>query len=120
MEKANSQVVGIPKHVAVIMDGNGRWAQQHGHERSFGHKAGIEAQLRTLASISVLGNAIGAPTDSRSLLSYSRHEYYRRILCNFIGNMVENGEYLADSGRLGLMVQDVCYQNALRYFGFRV
>ena len=57
--------------------------------------------------------------DARTPFSLSRHEYYRRILCNFIGNMVENGEYLADTGRLGLMVRDICYGNALRYFGFR-
>ncbi len=55
MEKANSQVVGIPKHVAVIMDGNGRWAQQHGHERSFGHKAGIEAVRSVIEGAAELG-----------------------------------------------------------------
>ncbi|MCR4680004.1 MAG: isoprenyl transferase [Bacteroidales bacterium] len=55
MEKANSQVVGIPKHVAVIMDGNGRWAQQHGHERSFGHKAGIEAVKSVIEGAAELG-----------------------------------------------------------------
>lgn len=82
------------------------------------HKAGIEAQLRTLASISVLGNAIGAPTDSRSILSFSRHEYYRRILCNFIGNLVENGEYPADMKMLGKLVEDISYNNACRYFAF--
>ena len=82
------------------------------------NKAGIEAQLATLASVSVLGNTIGAPTDSRSLLSYSRHEYYRRILCNFIGNMVENGEYPADMKTLGKLVEDISYNNACRYFAF--
>ena len=82
------------------------------------NKAGIEAQLATLASVSVLGNTIGTPTDSRSLLSYSRHEYYRRILCNFIGNLVENGEYPADMKTLGKLVEDISYNNACRYFAF--
>ncbi len=82
------------------------------------NKAGIEAQLATLASVSVLGNTIGMPTDSRSLLSYSRHEYYRRILCNFIGNLVENGEYPADMKVLGKLVEDISYNNACRYFAF--
>lgn len=82
------------------------------------NKEGIEAQLRILASISVLGNTIGTPTDSRSLLSYSRHEYYRRILCNFIGNLVENGEYPADMKTLGKLVEDISYNNACRYFAF--
>ena len=82
------------------------------------NKEGIEAQLRILASISVLGNTIGTPTDSRSLLSYPRHEYYRRILCNFIGNLVENGEYPADMKTLGKLVEDISYNNACRYFAF--
>ena len=83
-------------------------------------KRGLERQLITVSSLSLLGEDIGMLADARTPFSLSRHEYYRRILCNFIGNMVENGEYLADSGRLGLMVRDICYGNALRYFGFRV
>jgi glucuronate isomerase len=82
-------------------------------------KRGLERQLITVSSLSLLGEDIGMLADARTPFSLSRHEYYRRILCNFIGNMVENGEYLADSGRLGLMVRDICYGNALRYFGFR-
>jgi glucuronate isomerase len=57
-------------------------------------------------------------TDSRSFLSYSRHEYFRRILCNLLGNDVENGELPADIKWLGKMVQDICYNNAAQYFGF--
>ena len=56
-------------------------------------------------------------TDSRSFLSYTRHEYFRRILCGLLGEWVENGEYPADMAALGGMVQDVCYNNAKRYFG---
>ncbi len=81
-------------------------------------KLGMEAQLANVGNLSVLGNAIGMLTDSRSFLSYTRHEYYRRILCNFIGNLVENGEYPADMDFLGKIVEDISYNNANRYFGF--
>jgi glucuronate isomerase len=57
-------------------------------------------------------------TDSRSFLSYSRHEYFRRILCNLLGNDVENGEIPADMDLLGQMVQNISYNNAANYFGF--
>lgn len=82
------------------------------------HKKGIEEQMTSLASLGLLGNFIGMLTDSRSFLSYTRHEYFRRILCNLIGNWVENGEYPADEKRLGRMVQDISYYNAVRYFEF--
>ena len=76
------------------------------------------AQLDSIAELSVVGNILGMLTDSRSFLSYTRHEYYRRILCNWIGNKVENGEYPADMKVLGQMVEDICYNNAAKYFGF--
>ena len=57
-------------------------------------------------------------TDSRSFLSYTRHEYFRRIMCNLIGTWVENGEYPADMEALGKLVQDISSNNAKRYFGF--
>ncbi len=57
-------------------------------------------------------------TDSRSFLSYTRHEYFRRILCDLFGRMVEDGEYPADMARLGQMVENISYRNALRYFRF--
>ena len=78
----------------------------------------MEAQLANVGNLSVLGNALGMLTDSRSFLSYTRHEYYRRILCNFLGNLVENGEYPADIEFLGKIVEDISYNNANRYFGF--
>ncbi|NDL68773.1 glucuronate isomerase, partial [Anaerotalea alkaliphila] len=56
-------------------------------------------------------------TDSRSFLSYTRHEYFRRILCNLIGEWVENGEYPGDMEFLGCVVRDICYNNAVEYFG---
>jgi glucuronate isomerase len=82
------------------------------------HKYGMEEHMKSLASLSLLGNFIGMLTDSRSFISYPRHEYFRRILCNFIGNLVESGEYPEDYELLGGMVQDISYNNAVRYFGF--
>ena len=81
-------------------------------------KDGIEQQLRTLGSVGVLSNFVGMLTDSRSFVSYPRHEYFRRILCNLIGNMVEAGEYPHDMPRLKGMVADICYNNVKEYFGF--
>ena len=91
---------------------------QHGSAWWFSDtKTGMEAQLKSLANLSLLGNFVGMLTDSRSFLSYTRHEYFRRILCNLIGEWVENGEYPDDEQQLGELVQDICYYNAKRYFG---
>ena len=73
--------------------------------------------MRAMASTAVLGNFLGMVTDSRSFLSYTRHEYFRRLLCNLLGGWVENGEYPADMEALEAMVKDICYYNAKRYFG---
>lgn len=81
-------------------------------------KAGMEKQLANVGNQSILGNVLGMLTDSRSILSYTRHEYYRRILCDFIGKLVENGEYPSDIEFLGSMVEDISYNNAVEYFGF--
>lgn len=82
------------------------------------HKQGMTEQMTSLANLGLLGNFIGMLTDSRSFLSYTRHEYFRRILCNLIGNWVENGEYPADEKVLGKMVKNISYYNAVNYFGF--
>lgn len=82
------------------------------------HKAGMTEQMVSLASLGLLGNFIGMLTDSRSFLSYTRHEYFRRILCELIGGWVENGEYPADEKALEKIVKGISYNNAARYFGF--
>lgn len=82
------------------------------------HKPGMEAQMVSLMSLGAMGSFNGMLTDSRSFLSYTRHEYFRRILCNLFGNLVENGEYPADMERLGKMVENISYNNTLRYFRF--
>ena len=91
---------------------------QHGAAWWFSDtKSGMETQLKSLANLSLLGNFVGMLTDSRSFLSYTRHEYFRRILCNVLGTWVENGEYPDDMETLGKIVQDICYNNAAKYFG---
>ena len=91
---------------------------QHGSAWWFNdNKTGMFEQMISLANLGLLGNFIGMLTDSRSFLSYTRHEYFRRILCELIGNWVENGEYPADMKALGEMVEDICFNNAKRYFG---
>lgn len=82
------------------------------------NKQGMIDQMTSLANLSLLGNFVGMLTDSRSFLSYTRHEYFRRILCNLIGTWVENGEYPADLKALGQMVQDISFNNTNHYFGF--
>ncbi len=90
---------------------------QHGSAWWFNdNKQGMRDQLISLANLSMLGNFIGMLTDSRSFLSYTRHEYFRRILCNLFGEWVENGEYPCDIATLGKMVENISYNNAARYF----
>lgn len=91
---------------------------QHGSAWWFNDtKEGMTAQLKTLAEGGLLGNFIGMLTDSRSFLSYTRHEYFRRVLCRIIGQWVEDGEYPDDMDTLGTIVEDICCNNARRYFG---
>lgn len=82
------------------------------------HKPGMEAQMISLMSLGAMGTFNGMLTDSRSFLSYTRHEYFRRILCNLFGQLVEDGEYPADMKYLGRMVENISYYNTLRYFRF--
>ena len=90
---------------------------QHGSAWWFNdNRTGMVNQMTSLANLGILGNFIGMLTDSRSLLSYARHEYFRRILCQLIGGWVENGEYPADMDTLSQLVCDICCHNAKRYF----
>ena len=81
-------------------------------------KDGIENQMKSLSNLGLLSRFVGMLTDSRSFLSYPRHEYFRRILCNLIGKDVENGEIPADMDLLGKMVEDISFNNAEKYFNF--
>lgn len=82
------------------------------------NRDGMEEQMRTLANLGCLGNFIGMLTDSRSFVSYTRHEYFRRILCNLIGKWVEEGEYPDDEIELKKIVEGISYFNAKEYFSF--
>ncbi|HVU26783.1 MAG TPA: glucuronate isomerase [Verrucomicrobiae bacterium] len=78
-------------------------------------KEGIEWQLNSLSNLGLLSRFVGMVTDSRSFMSYPRHEYFRRVLCNLIGRDVENGEIPDDDSLLGPTIRNICYENANRY-----
>ena len=96
--------------VGKIQQGSGWWFNDN--------KQGMIDQMVSLANLGLLGNFIGMLTDSRSFLSYTRHEYFRRIACELIGGWVENGEYPADEKVLKKMIEGISYNNAVRYFEF--
>ncbi len=100
------------KAQGMIQQGSGWWFNDT--------LQGMIDQMTSLASLSVLGNFVGMLTDSRSFLSYTRHEYFRRIMCNLIGGWVEKGMYPADIEFLGQLVQDISFNNTNRYFNFGV
>ena len=77
---------------------------------------GMVEQMKALANLGALSKFVGMLTDSRSFLSYTRHEYFRRIMCNLLGTWVENGEFSQDYDTLGKIVQDICFNNAKAYF----
>ncbi|HMC02256.1 MAG TPA: glucuronate isomerase [Flavobacteriaceae bacterium] len=81
-------------------------------------KEGIMNQINSLSNMGLLSSSLGMLTDSRSFLSFPRHEYYRRVLCNLFGNDIKNGELPNDIAWIGKLVSDICYNNAKSYFGF--
>jgi glucuronate isomerase len=82
-------------------------------------KMGMEAQMNSLSNLGLLSRFVGMLTDSRSFLSYPRHEYFRRILCNLLGNDIENGLLPASEMKfIGQMVEDISYNNAKKFFDF--
>lgn len=93
-----------------IQFGSGWWFNDN--------KDGMESQLKALANLGCLGTFVGMLTDSRSFVSYTRHEYFRRILCNLIGEWAENGEYPQDMNSLEKIVKGISYENAKEYFDF--
>jgi len=93
-----------------IQFGSGWWFNDN--------RDGMEAQLMALGNLGLLGKFVGMLTDSRSFVSYPRHEYFRRIFCNLIGGWVEKGEYPNDQKALKQIVEGVCYYNAKQYFNF--
>ncbi len=105
----NFQGGGIP---GKIQFGSGWWFNDQ--------RDGMTEQMRALANLGALWQFVGMLTDSRSFLSYTRHEYFRRIMCNLIGTWVENGEFPADFDTLGTIVKGISFDNAVRYFGIEL
>ena len=112
---ADNQVFGTilgcfqgPEAASKIQFGTAWWFNDN--------KDGMEAQIKALGNLGVLGKFVGMLTDSRSFLSYPRHEYFRRILCNIIGEWIENGEYANDIEFAGKLVSDIATVNAAKYF----
>jgi glucuronate isomerase len=83
-------------------------------------KEGIESQLNALSNAGLLSRFIGMVTDSRSFMSFPRHEYFRRVLCNLLGNDMERGELPSDEALVGDMVRRICFQNAHDYLGLEL
>lgn len=103
--------------LGCFQDGSAKGKLQHGAAWWFlDHKAGIENHLRDLSATGHIATFIGMLTDSRSFLSYTRHDYFRRILCNYLGGKVERGEITQYMKLVGSIVQDICYHNAVEYF----
>ncbi len=103
----NFQGGGAP---GKIQFGSGWWFNDQ--------RDGMESQMRALSNLGMLSRFVGMLTDSRSFVSYTRHEYFRRILCNLIGKWVEDGEYPRDMETLKKIAEGICYYNAKNYFGF--
>jgi glucuronate isomerase len=102
----NFQGEGVP---GKMQFGSGWWFNDQ--------KDGMERQINALSNLGLLSRFVGMLTDSRSFLSYPRHEYFRRILCNLFGRDIENGEVPADFELVGETIKDICYRNAVNYFG---
>lgn len=98
---------GVP---GKIQFGSGWWFNDQ--------RDGMESQMRALANLGMISRFVGMLTDSRSFVSYTRHEYFRRILCNLLGKWAEEGEYPMDIDMLKKIAADICYHNAKEYFGF--
>ena len=103
----NFQGGGVP---GKIQFGSGWWFNDQ--------RDGMESQMRALSNLGMLSRFVGMLTDSRSFVSYTRHEYFRRILCNLLGKWVEEGEYPRDMETLEKIANGICYSNAKEYFGF--
>jgi glucuronate isomerase len=112
--KMNSEIVTL---LGNFQDSTAKGKMQYGPAWWFlDNKVGMEKHLLDLTATGHIGAFIGMLTDSRSLLSYPRHHYFRRILCNFFGDMMEKGEMTQNETLVGKVVEDICYNNAIEYF----
>ena len=112
--KMNSELMTI---IGCFQSDEAKGKMQYGPAWWFlDNKVGMEKHLEDLTATGHLGAFIGMLTDSRSLLSYPRHHYFRRILCNYLGNMMEKGEMTTNEEFVGKVVEDICYRNSIAYF----
>lgn len=113
--KMNTEIMTL---IGCFQDASAKGKIQYGAAWWFlDNKVGMEQHLRDLTATGHIGAFVGMLTDSRSFLSYPRHHYFRRILCSYFGEMMEKGEMTADTELVGDVVKDICYNNAVNYFG---
>ena len=112
--KMNAEIMTL---IGCFQDGNAKGKIQYGAAWWFlDNKVGMEKHLQDLTATGHIGAFIGMLTDSRSFLSYARHHYFRRILCNYLGELMEKGEMTKDISFVGEVVRDICYNNVVKYF----
>ena len=113
--KMNSEIITL---IGSFQSDEARGKLQYGPAWWFlDNKVGMEKHLEDLTATGHIGAFVGMLTDSRSLLSYPRHHYFRRILCNYLGGMMERGEMTQDEKFVGKVIEDICYNNAIKYLG---
>lgn len=113
--KMNTEIMTL---IGSFQDGGTKGKLQYGPAWWFlDNKVGMYKHLEDLTATGHIGAFIGMLTDSRSFLSYPRHHYFRRILCSYLGELIENGEMTTDLGFVGKVIKDICYYNAINYFG---
>lgn len=115
--KMNSEIMTL---MGCFQDDSARGKIQYGPAWWFlDNKVGMEKHLEDLCATGHIGAFVGMLTDSRSLLSYPRHHYFRRILCTYLGSLIEKGEMTSDLDLVGSVVKDICYNNAIKYFNIK-
>ncbi|MBO5277302.1 MAG: glucuronate isomerase, partial [Clostridia bacterium] len=113
--KMNTEIMTL---IGSLQSDEARGKLQYGPAWWFlDNKVGMEKHLEDLTATGHIATFVGMLTDSRSLLSYPRHHYFRRILCNYLGDMMEKGEMTQDEKLVGKVVQDICYNNSIKYLG---
>lgn len=115
--KMNLEIMSL---IGCFQDGSAKGKIQYGAAWWFlDNKVGMEKHLQDLTSLGHIATFIGMLTDSRSFLSYARHQYFRRILCNYLGKLMDKGEITKDLSFVGEIVKDICYNNVVKYFNIK-
>ena len=113
--KMNPEIMSL---IGCFQDDSAKGKIQYGAAWWFlDNKVGMEKHLEDMTSMGHIDSFVGMLTDSRSFLSYARHHYFRRLLCNYLGSLMEKGEMTQDINLVGEVVKNVCYNNAIIYFG---